>query len=112
MPENPFEFMVDNIQTLKILGSNLYQTEVFNGMIVNYQSKTNIKCVKQCKVLMLTTNVGLREMDVTQNVIFNSANEMINFSNGEEDIIEGSIKHIYDLGVRLLILNNKPTNLE
>lgn len=112
IPKNPLKFVVDNVRTLKILGSNVYQTEVINGMVVHHQSKTNIKFVKNCKVLVLTTNVGLREMDVTQNVVFNNAEELLNFSKSEENVVKSSIERISKIGISLLILSNKPTDLE
>jgi len=112
MPENPLEFQVDNVRTLKVLGSSMYATHVVNGMVLYYKSKTNTKSVTDGKVLVLTTNVGLREMDVTQNVLFENASDLLNFSKSEENIVEASVKRIYDMGVRLLILNNKATDLE
>jgi len=111
IPKNPLKFIVDNVRTLKILGSNVYQTEVINGM-VHHQSKTNVKFVKNCKVLILTTNVGLREMDVTQNVVFNNSEDLLNFSKSEENIVKTSIENISKIGVKLLVLSTKPTDLE
>lgn len=112
MPENPLEFLVDNIRTVKILGSSTIQSEVVNGMILMFRSKTTIKKVENCKVLVLTTNLGLREMDVTENVLLENAEQLINFSRTEEEVVEASIKRYYDMGVRLVILSNKPTDLE
>merc|ERR1719499_270054 len=112
MPENQLEFQVDNVRTLKILGSNMHDTHVVNGMVLHYKSKTNTKSVRNAKVLVLTTNVGLREMDAAQNVLFENASDLLNFSKSEEGIVEASVKRIYDMGVRLLVLNNKATDLE
>jgi len=112
MPEDPKNFNVDNVRTIKILGSSIAQTEVVNGMVVQFRSRTDIRKVEKCKVLVMTTNIGLREMDASQNVVFNDANELLNFSRSEEEIVEASVKRMYDLGVRLLIVSNKPTDLE
>lgn len=112
MPENPLNFLVDNIRTVKILGSNVRSTEVVNGMVLYFRSKTNTKKVEKAKVLVLATNLGLREMDSTQNVLFENADDLLKFSRSEEEIIEGSVKKLYDMGVRFLILNNKASDLE
>jgi len=112
MPENPLEFLVDNIRFCKILGSSVNQTHVVNGMVLHYRSKTSTRSVANAKVLVLTTNVGLREMDATANVLFENANDLLNFSRSEEEIVEQSIKRFYDMGVRMLVLSNKPTDLE
>lgn len=112
MPENPLEFLVDNVRTCKILGSNTGQSEVVNGMVLMFRSKTTIRRVENCRVLVLTTNIGLREMDVTQNVLLENAEQLINFSRSEENVVEASIKRYADMGVKLVVLSNKPTDLE
>eukprot|EP00494_Astrolonche_serrata_P024356 UN24614 len=112
MPKDPKNFLVDNIRTLCILGSSTRQTTVVNGMVVQYRSRTSTKKVENCKVLVITTNIGLREMDASQNVLFKNADELLKFSRSEEEIVEASVKRMYDMGVRLLILANKCTDLE
>lgn len=112
MPENPVEFQVDNVRFQAILGSNVRDTHVVNGMVTGFRSKTSTKFVENCKVLALGTNIGLREMDGTQNVLFENASDLLNFAKSEENVVEASIKRIHDMGVRFLILNTKATDLE
>jgi len=112
MPANPLEFLVDNIRFCKILGSCVEQSHVVNGMVLQFRSKTSTRKVENTKVLVLTTNVGLREMDATANVLFENAADLLNFSRSEEEIVEGSIKRFADMGVGFMILSNKPTDLE
>jgi len=112
MPENPLEFLVDNVRFCKILGSNAQQTHVVNGMVLQYRSKTSTKKVENAGVLVLTTSVGLREMDSSANVLFENAQDLLNFSRSEEDIVEGSVKKFADMGVKVIILSNKPSDLE
>jgi len=87
-------------------------THVVNGMVTGFRSKTSTKSVENCKVLALGTNIGLREMDGTQNVLFENASDLLNFAKSEETVVEASIKRIHDMGVRFLILNTKATDLE
>lgn len=112
MPENELEFLVDNVRTVKILGSNVRDSKVVNGMVLYFRSKTNVRKVENGKVLVMCTNIGLREMDGTQNVLFNNANELLNYSQSEEEIVEAAVKRYADMGVKFLILNNKATDLE
>jgi len=112
MPENPVDFQVDNVRFCSVLGSNIHDTYVVNGMVTGYKSKTSTKHVEDCKVLCLATNVGLREMDATQNVLFENATDLLNFAKSEETVVENAIKRIHDIGVRFLILNTKATDLE
>jgi len=112
MPKNPLEFQVDNIRTIKILGSVVKSSHVVNGMVLHYRSKTNIKKVEDTKVLITTANLGLREMDVSQNVLFEGAEDLLNFSKSEEQIVESSIKRYADMGVGVVVCSAKPTDLE
>jgi len=112
MPENPLEFLVDNVRTVKILGSNVLNTEVVNGMVLQFRSKTNTRRKENSNVLVMNTNVGLREMDVSQNVLFENADDLLNFSRSEETVVEASVQRFANMGVGLLILSNKPTDLE
>lgn len=112
MPENPLEFLVDNVRFCKILGSNAHQSNVVNGMVLQYRSKTSTRKVENAGVLVLTTSVGLREMDSSANVLFENAQDLLNFSRSEEDIVEASVKKFSDMGVKVMILSNKPSDLE
>jgi len=112
MPENQLEFLVDNVRTCKILGSNVLDSKVVNGMVLYFRSKTNTKAVENGKVLVMTTNIGLREMDGTQNVLFNNASELLNYSQTEEEVVEAAVKKYADMGVKFLILNTKASDLE
>lgn len=112
MPENAVEFQCDNVRFCTVLGSNIYDTHVVNGMVTGFKSKTSTKSVENSKVLCLATNVGLREMDATQNVLFENASDLLNFAKSEENVVEASIKRIHDMGVRFLILNTKASDLE
>jgi len=112
MPDNPLEFLVDNVRFCKILGSSVEQSDVVNGMVLQYRSKTSTRKVENAKVLVLTTNVGLREMDATANVLFENADDLLNFSRSEEEIVEGSIKRFSEMGVKMMVLSNKPSDLE
>lgn len=112
LPENPLNFNIDNIRFCSILGSSVHQSYVMPGMVMLMGARSNTKKVEDCKVLIMTTNIGLREMDVTQNVLFENANDLLNFSKSEEEIVEAAVKKYYDMGVRMLIINSKPTDLE
>lgn len=34
MPKNPFNFIVDNVRVVKLLGGSLHDSEVVRGMVV------------------------------------------------------------------------------
>jgi len=112
MPENPLDFQVDNVRTFQILGSNLYDSKVVNGLLFYGLNRGHVKKVENCKVLIMNTSIGLREMDATQNVLFENASDLLNFAKSEENLVEASIKRIHDMGVRLLMTGGKCSDLE
>lgn len=38
MPANPLNFVVDAVRVVKILGGDIYQSKVVNGMVVQHDS--------------------------------------------------------------------------
>jgi len=112
MPENPLDFQVDNVRTFQILGSNLYDSHVVNGLLFYGLNRGHVKKVENCKVLVMNTSIGLREMDATQNVLFENASDLLNFAKSEENLVEAAIKRIADMGVRLLMTGGKCSDLE
>ena len=59
MPKNPTRFTVDNIRVQKILGGNLYDSEVVHGMVVTRKSETTINHAKACKIAVFNTNIEM-----------------------------------------------------
>merc|ERR1719383_1154204 len=88
MPENPLDFQIDNVRTHQVLGSNLYDSHVINGLLFHGLNRGHIKKVENCKVLIMNTSIGLREMDATQNVLFENASDLLNFAKSEENLVE------------------------
>merc|ERR550532_94157 len=112
MPENPLDFQIDNVRTHQVLGSNLYDSHVINGLLFHGLNRGHIKKVENCKVLIMNTSIGLREMDATQNVLFENASDLLNFAKSEENLVEAAVKRIHDMGVRCLMTGSKCSDLE
>jgi T-complex protein 1 subunit theta len=78
MPKNGFNFQVDNVRVVKILGGNLHQSSVIHGMVIPYPTIGKLKRIE-------------------------NASELMNFNVSEEKEIDNAIKAISDSGVKVIV---------
>ncbi|TEB37948.1 T-complex protein 1 [Coprinellus micaceus] len=84
MPNNPKSFNVDNVRVVKIMGGSLSSSKVVQGMVFGREPEGTVKKTKGT-------------------VLIKSADQMLNFSSGEEKHMEAIFKEIADSGVKLAL---------
>lgn len=100
-------FNVDNIRVCKILGSGLLRSEVVNGMVFKRQVEGDITSMKQAKVALYSCAVDIMQTETKGTVLIKSADELMNFSRGEENLLESQIKAIADSGAKVVVAGAK-----
>lgn len=103
LPKNPAAFNVDNIRVGKSLGGSLDQSEVIKGMVIGRPLMSEIKSVKNAKIAVFQCSIQATESETKGTVMIKNAQELMDFSAGEEKEIEGLIKAIADSGVNVII---------
>ncbi|KAI5889844.1 T-complex protein 1 [Schizophyllum commune H4-8] len=103
MPPNPKNFNVDNVRVVKIMGSSLNNSTVVQGMVFGREPEGSVKKVENAKVAVYTSGVDISQTETKGTVLLKNANEMLNFTRGEEEQLEKIIKEIADSGVRVVI---------
>lgn len=106
MPENT-TFNVDNIRVCKILGSSIYKSEVVNGMVFKRFVEGDISSALDAKVALFSCPVDVLQTETKGTVLIKSAEELKNFSRGEESLLEQQIKAIADTGAKVLVSGGK-----
>lgn len=102
-PKNPKLFNVDNVRVVKIMGSSLDASQVIKGMVFGREPEGAVKKVGKSKVAVFTTPIDISATETKGTVLLHNAQEMLNFTKGEEKQMEGIIKEIADTGVRVII---------
>lgn len=103
MPANPYNFLVDNVRVVKILGSSLQNSEVVKGMVIAHDTIGTLKEAKEAKIAVFTGSLAPPETETKGTVLLSSADDLLNFSASEETEMEKTIKAIADMGVKVVV---------
>jgi T-complex protein 1 subunit theta len=106
MPKNPKNFNVDNVRVVKIMGGSLAGSKVVQGMVFGrepegYSTQTFhttpiltshfqgiVKKVSNAKVAVFTSALDVAQTETKGTVLIKNADEMLNFTSGEEKHLE------------------------
>jgi len=99
-------FNVDSIRVVKIMGGSLSNSSVIKGMVFNREPEGHVKTLtsgKKHKVAVFTCPLDIAATETKGTVLLHNAQEMLDFSKGEEQQIDGMMKAIADMGVECVV---------
>ncbi|KAH9014823.1 T-complex protein 1 [Lactarius deliciosus] len=102
MPENK-TFNVDNVRVVKIMGGSLAGSKVVQGMVFGREPEGDVKKVTGGKVAVFTNAIDVAQTETKGTVLIKNADEMLNFTRGEEKHMEKIFKELADSGVKAII---------
>lgn len=100
-------FNVDNVRVCKILGSGIEKSHVVSGMVFKRLVEGSVTRVDSAKVVVLTCPMDISTTETKGTVLLKTADELLNFSRGEEDLLEQQIKLFADAGVKVIVSGGK-----
>ncbi|TFK42394.1 chaperonin Cpn60/TCP-1 family [Crucibulum laeve] len=103
MPANPKNFNVDNVRVVKIMGGGLSGSKVVQGMVFGREPEGMVKKATKAKVAVFTSALDVAQTETKGTVLIKNADEMLNFTTGEEKHLEKIFKEIADSGVKVII---------
>ncbi|CAE6502800.1 unnamed protein product [Rhizoctonia solani] len=103
MPSRPEHFNVDNVRVVKIMGGSLSSSTVIRGMVFNREPQGVIKKASKAKVAVYTCALDIAQTETKGTVLLRNAEEMLNFTRGEEQQLEKYFKEIADSGVQVIV---------
>lgn len=103
LPKNPLNFNVDNVRVVKIMGGSLEQSKVVKGMVFGREPDGIIKQARKAKVGVFSCPIDISQTETKGTVLLKNAQEMVDFTKGEEERLEAAIKELYDSGLRVLV---------
>ncbi|RKP37589.1 chaperonin Cpn60/TCP-1 family [Dimargaris cristalligena] len=103
MPKNPAQFSVDGVRVVKIMGGGIYDSRVLRGMVFARQPEGIVRNANQAKVAIFTCSLDISQTETKGTVLLSSAQEMLDFSKGEEVLIETQVKELADAGVKVIV---------
>ena len=103
LPKNPANFNVDNVRVVKIMGGSLEQSCVVKGMVFPKEPNGSVKKARKAKVAAFNCPIDTSQTETKGTVLLHNAKEMLEFTKGEEERLEASIKELHDVGLRVII---------
>ncbi|KAI4195464.1 MAG: hypothetical protein LQ346_003427 [Caloplaca aetnensis] len=103
LPRNPANFNVDNIRVVKIMGGSLEQSKVVKGMVFGRSPDSTTKRARNAKVGVFSCPIDSSQTETKGTVLLHNAKEMLDFTKGEENQLESTIKELYDSGLRVVV---------
>lgn len=103
LPKNPTQFNVDNVRVVKIMGGDLSASRVVRGMVLGREPDGTVKRAKKAKVGVFSCPIDTSQTETKGTVLLKNAQEMMDFSKGEEHQLETAIKELYDSGLRVVV---------
>lgn len=100
-------FNVDNIRVCKILGAGLHKSEVVQGMVFKRQVEGEVASVQDAKIALFSCPIDVTQTETKGTVLIKSADELMNFSRGEENLLELQIKAIAEAGTKVIVSGGK-----
>ena len=111
LPENKEKFDVDNVRVAKILGGNIMKSEVIKGMLVVRKTEGAVLSCEKCNVAVYNCEFTTKGAETNDQVVFKTADELLNYTKSEEDHMEKVIKSIVDSGVKCVITGGAISNM-
>lgn len=87
-------FNVDNVRVCKIIGCGIQSSQIVQGMVFKRQVEGDVSKKTNCKIVVYTCPVDITPTETKGTVLIKSADELLNFSRGEESMLEAQIKSI------------------
>ncbi|XP_019880550.1 T-complex protein 1 subunit theta [Aethina tumida] len=100
-------FNVDNVRVSKILGSGLYASSVVQGMVFKRHVEGEVTNATKAKVAIYSCAVDIMQTETKGTVLIKTADELVNFSRGEENLLELQIKAIAETGAKVIVAGAK-----
>ena len=103
MPENPTKFNVDQVRIQKILGGTINDSQVIHGMVDLRGSETSIHHVPKAKIAIFNTSIEMQQGETKGTVLLKNADDLLNYTRGEEEQFEKFIQGLAEAGVNVVI---------
>lgn len=103
LPKNPYNFNVDNVRVVKIMGGSLEQSKVVKGMVLGREPDGSVKKASKGKVGVFSCPIDISQTETKGTVLMKNAKELYDFTKGEEQQMENAIKELHDSGMRVVV---------
>lgn len=105
------QFNVDNVRVQKIMGSGIYSSSIVNGMVFKRFVEGDVTKVTDAKICVLSCPLDSMTTETKGTVLIKNSEELMNFSKGEEDLLDSQIKAIAETGCNVIVTGGKAADM-
>ncbi|KAK2147021.1 hypothetical protein LSH36_573g02006 [Paralvinella palmiformis] len=102
-----YAFNVDNVRVSKIVGQGVHNSTVLHGMVFKRHVEGDVSKVTDAKLAIYTCPLDLLQTETKGTVLIKTAQELLDYSTGEEDQVEAHVKSIADAGCNVIVSGGK-----
>lgn len=103
MPNDSNKFNVDAVRVQKVLGGTINDSQVIHGMVILRGSETTYHTVKNAKIAVFNTSIEMQQGETKGTVLLKNADDLLNYTQGEEAQFEKFIQGLAEAGVNVVI---------
>nr|PVC49567.1 chaperonin [Theileria orientalis] len=111
MPADPKNFDVENVRVVKLTGGSLRESKVVNGLVLLREPQGAVKKAYNCRVMVLSVGLEFAGTETKGTVLLKTAEQLLNFTKGEEKEMEKVIRSVKDRGVGAIVCNGAVSEL-
>lgn len=84
LPDVPGKFDIDNVRVVQILGSSVDDSKFMSGMVVKRNVEGSIERMPKPRIAVYSCPLDTMYAETKGTVLINNANDLLNYSKGEE----------------------------
>ncbi|XP_034745314.1 T-complex protein 1 subunit theta isoform X1 [Etheostoma cragini] len=104
-------FTVDNVRVCKIMGCGVTSSTMLHGMVFKKEAEGDVTSVKDAKIAVYSCPFDCMVTETKGTVLINNAKELMDFSKGEEDMMEAQVKAIKEAGANVVVTGGKVADM-
>ncbi|KAL6098634.1 cct8 [Pungitius sinensis] len=104
-------FNVDNVRVCKILGCGVTASSMLHGMVFKKEAEGDVTSVKDAKIAVFSCPFDCMVTETKGTVLIKNAKELMDFSKGEEDMMEAQVKAIKESGANVVVTGGKVADM-
>eukprot|EP00058_Branchiostoma_floridae_P005088 XP_002590576.1 hypothetical protein BRAFLDRAFT_114782 [Branchiostoma floridae] len=104
-------FNVDSVRVCKMLGCGVYQSTVIQGMVFKREAESDLVKAKDAKIVVYTCPFDMGNTETKGTVLIKTAKELMDFSKGEEGLMDAMVKSIADTGAKVVVSGGKVADM-
>lgn len=111
MPKDAKAFNVDNVRVCKVLGGTLHQSQVVQGVVVARPPHGTVHRLSPAHIAVFVESIDASSTDTKGTVALTSAQELLDYSLGEETLMAKTIEAIRATGCNCVVTGGKISEL-